>query len=284
MSDDSLENDLDEGPEGGGADPKVWLYPLLAELGVTRFEASLSGSGDSGEIDDVVWFRGDQVIVPVGKDSPVETPDSGVVLRWLVSEAAIVRRGDPLCEVDPVEVRLDLEACRDRLASLDGGTAGAPQGSHDERDALGLRIRALETRAAQTVLTAPADGYVNAFAPAAATTGFTRGETLLTLTPLTDIDTILSKLTVDDGSFGTKTFLSELHGTLDRDASAAGNWSDGEGGSVFSTYDLIPQPGRIRLVDADYTPGEEYGDDEEEEDWEPQFADPDEEAADDVEP
>ena len=63
---------------------------------------------------------------------------------------------------------------------------------------------------------------------------------------------------------------------------AAGNWYDNEGGSVSCSYDLNPELGRIRLIDADYSPGEEYGD-EEEEDWEPELAEPDEED-DDVEP
>lgn len=35
------------------ADPRIWLAPVLANLGVARFEADFSGSGDSGQMDEV---------------------------------------------------------------------------------------------------------------------------------------------------------------------------------------------------------------------------------------
>jgi len=43
-------------------DPKIWLYPFLADLGITRIEANMSGSGDSGDLDDVTWYQGDTVV------------------------------------------------------------------------------------------------------------------------------------------------------------------------------------------------------------------------------
>jgi hypothetical protein len=321
-------------------DLKDWLYPFLAELGITRIEASLSGSGDSGDIDDVTWFKGDLVITPEGEDVDIETPDSGAVLTWFVSGGAIVRMGDPLCEVDPVEARELLSLCREKISVLEeleqrqsqssvpneggpdtaevekaraalaerirwletrtkalstqikerdplllpDGDAPEETGIGRQREALEDQIPGLEERAALTLLTAPADGYVNTFDPSTATNGFRAGEVLFTLTPLSHIDTILSKMTLDDGSFSPKTFLDEVHTMLDKDASAAGNWYDGDGGSVFSTYDLDPELGRIRLIDADYTPGEDYGDDEEE-DWEPEFGETEEDEDDpDVEP
>ena len=42
--------------------PWIWLYPFLSHLRVTSFEANLSGGGDSGSIDDMTWFRGEQII------------------------------------------------------------------------------------------------------------------------------------------------------------------------------------------------------------------------------
>jgi len=42
--------------------PRIWLHPFLSQLGVTSFEANLSGGGDSGSIDDMTWFRGEQII------------------------------------------------------------------------------------------------------------------------------------------------------------------------------------------------------------------------------
>lgn len=158
-TDDDL-TDLDE------PNPKIWLYPFLADLGITRIEAYMSGSGDSGEINDVTYYRGEE--------------------------------------------------------------------------------------------TAPNE----------------------------EVDSVLDALTLDDGSASRVTFKDALYMIFETDGSAAGNWYDGDGGSVFSTYDLDPELGRIRLIEADYTPGEEYGDEEEEDDWEPELGDPDEEEDDDpdVEP
>lgn len=35
------------------ADPRTWLAPVLTNLGVASFEADFSGSGDSGQMDEV---------------------------------------------------------------------------------------------------------------------------------------------------------------------------------------------------------------------------------------
>ena len=277
--------DLDDEIDLSMPDPKIWLYPFLAELGVTRIEASMSGSGDSGDLDDVTWYRGDEMILPTGKEDPFEAPDTGIVTRWLVSEGDIVRAGDPLCEVDPVEARLELQLCRERLSALEQDD----KLKKDQRDAemgrLNQMITGLEDRVANTLMTAPADGYVNALDLAPVTFGFTRGDTLLILTPLTEIETILSKLTVDDGSTRHHNFLDEIQDMFKTDGNAAGNWYDGDGGGVFCTYELDPEAGVISLIDADYTPGEEY-DNDEDDDWEPEFGETEEEDPedDDVEP
>jgi len=145
--------------------PKIWLFPFLADLGITRIEAHMSGSGDSGDIDDVTYFRGDE---PAANE---------------------------------------------------------------------------------------------------------------------EVEELLGTLTLDDGSASRVTFKDALYGVFESDGNAAGNWYDNEGGSVFCSYDLDPSLGRIRLIDADYSPGEEYGD-EEEDDWEPEFGETEDEEPedDDVEP
>jgi len=51
--------DLDDEIDMNLPDPKIWLYPFLTDLGITGIEASMSGSGDSGDLDDVIWYRGD---------------------------------------------------------------------------------------------------------------------------------------------------------------------------------------------------------------------------------
>lgn len=140
-------------------DPKIWLYPFLADLGITRIEAFMSGSGDSGDIDDVSYFRGGKAV------------------------------------------------------------------SNDE------------------------------------------------------VEGVLCKLTVDTGDARPENFKDVLYGIFYKDGSAAGDWYNNEGGSVACSYDLDPSLGQICLIEADYSPGEEYGD-EEEDDWEPEP----EEADDDVEP
>ena len=38
-----------------------WLGPVLASHAITRFEAMMSGSGDSGDLDDIVYFGLDGV-------------------------------------------------------------------------------------------------------------------------------------------------------------------------------------------------------------------------------
>lgn len=43
-------------------DPKRWLAPFLQKLGVTEFEANLSGYGDSGEITDIAYMGEDEAI------------------------------------------------------------------------------------------------------------------------------------------------------------------------------------------------------------------------------
>jgi hypothetical protein len=348
---DLLDETDDDLPGLDEPSPKIWLYPFLAELGITRIEASMSGSGDSGDINDAVYYHGDEVISPEGRDVQLKTPDTGLVLTWFVSGGMIVREGDPICEVDPVEARELLSLCLEQISVLEeleqrqsqlsvleeleqrqsqlsvldeGGpdmaevekarTALAERirwletrtealstqikerdpgllpdqadpekpGIGRQREALEGQIPGLEQRAALTRLTAPADGFVNTFDPAAAMRGFRSGDMLLTLTPLSHIETILSKLTLDDGTTSRVTFKDVLYGVFETDGSAAGNWYDNEGGSVSCSYDLSPELGRIRLIDADYSPGEEYGD-EEEEDWEPELAEPEEED-DDVEP
>jgi len=159
---DLLDETDDDLPGLDEPSPKIWLYPFLAELGITRVEAFMSGSGDSGQIDDVTYYRGDETV------------------------------------------------------------------------------------------------------------------------PNEEVEGVLDALTLDDGTTSRVTFKDVLYGVFETDGSAAGNWYDNEGGSVSCSYDLNPELGRIRLIDADYSPGEEYGD-EEEEDWEPELAEPDEED-DDVEP
>jgi hypothetical protein len=145
--------------------PKIWLYPFLADLGITRIEAYMSGCGDSGEINDVTYYRGEE--------------------------------------------------------------------------------------------TAPNE----------------------------EVESVLDALTLDDGSASQVTFKDALYMIFETDGSAAGNWYDNEGGSVSCSYDLEPVRGRIRLIEADYTPGEEYGDEEENDDWEPDFGATDEEGEDDdIEP
>lgn len=142
--------------------PKVWLYPFLADLGITRIEANMSGGGDSGEIDDVTYYRGDEAV---------------------------------------------------------------------------------------------------------------RNE---------EVDGVLQNLTLDDGSTSGVTFKDVLETIFEKDGSSAGDWVNNEGGSAFCSYDLDPDLGRVRLINVEYTPGEEYGD-EEEDDYEPDPGEPDEEG-DDVEP
>lgn len=146
MSDiiDETDDDLTDLQE---PNPKIWLYPFLAELGITRIEAFMSGSGDSGDINDVTYYRGDQTV------------------------------------------------------------------SNEE------------------------------------------------------VESVLGALTLDDGTTSRETFKDVLYGVFEADGSAAGNWYDNEGGSVACSYDLNPELGRIRLIEAEYAPGEEYEDEEDE--WDP---------------
>ena len=282
---DETEDDLMDPEEPS---PKIWLYPFLADIGITRIEVFMSGSGDSGDINDVRYFRGEEIISPTLKNPPLWPPDSGVVLKWFVSEGMIVRAGDPICEVDPthakrdlVDAKRDLQGLLEKLAQLDESER-ENQDIKNYQDVLENRVRDLELRAQHTILTAPDDGCVNAFDTEQARKGYQKGERLLTLTPLTNIDTILEKFTIDDGTHNRVTFKDALYTLFETDGSAAGNWYDNEGGSVSCSYDLDPELGRIQLIDADYSPGEEYGD--EEEDWEPELGEAEDEADEDVEP
>lgn len=351
---DLLDETDDDLPGLDEPSPKIWLYPFLAELGITRIEASMSGGGDSGQINDVIYYQRDEVISPTGTDADFRSPDSGLVLTWFVTGGMIVRAGDPICEVDPVEARELLSLCREQILVLEEIELRQEQfsvmaeleqrqsqsavqdesgpGPSDvektkaalaeriswlesradslstqikERDPLCLpvedapekpdirrqremledQIPGLEQRAALTRLTASSDGFVNPFDPAVAMRGFRCAETLITLTPLSHVDEILSKMTLDDGTTSHVTFKDVLETMFENDGSSAGDWINNEGGSAFCSYDLSPELGRIRLIDVEYTPGEEY-DDEEEDDWEPELGDPDEEDEDDpdVEP
>lgn len=153
---DETDDDLSDPAEPS---PKSWLYPFLAELGITRIEASMSGGGDSGQIDDVTYYRGDETV------------------------------------------------------------------------------------------------------------------------PNEEVEGFLASLTLDDGSSSGVTFKDVLETMFENDGSSAGDWINNEGGSAFCSYDLSPELGRIRLVDVEYTPGEEYED--ENDDWDPDGPD---EQDDDVEP
>lgn len=260
----------------------IWLYPVLKQFGIVRIEAYMSGSGDSGDIDDIIWFREEKPVESTGMDAALKTLDTGSVVKWLVSEGDIVQVGDQICEVDPAEARLELAACLDNLATIEARIAATPEAGVDDALEESRRISELEKRASQTILTADIAGYVNAFDPESAMNGYAAGETILNITPLTNIEDILKKLTIDDGSLVDATFLDALHTMLSDDASAAGNWYDNEGGSVFSSYNVDPEFGMINLIVCDYTPGEDYDHDEEPD--EDDYDEDPEEDEDDLEP
>lgn len=259
----------------------IWLYPVLKQFGIVKIEAYMSGSGDSGDIDDIIWFRDEKPVESTGMDAALKTLDTGSVVKWLVSEGDIVQVGDPICEVDPAEARLELAACLDNLATIEAWIAATPEAGVDDAQALSRRISELEERASHTILTADVAGYVNAFDPESAMSGYDVGETILNITPLANIEDILKKLTIDDGSHASATFLDALHTMLSDDASDQGNWYDNEGGSVFSSYNVDPEFGMINLIVCDYTPGEGYDDEEPDED---DFDEDPEEDEDDLEP
>jgi hypothetical protein len=109
-----------------------------------------------------------------------------------------------------------------------------------------------------------------------------RGDTLI---PNEEVEGVLTGLTVDDGSTRHHNFLDVARDMFTSDGSKAGNWYDGEGGSALCRYELDPEAGVINLLETEYAPGEEY-DNDEDDDWEPEFGETDEEELedDDVEP
>jgi hypothetical protein len=54
-----------------------WLAPLLAQMDITRFEASFSGGGDEGGLDDVLFYKSDATMA---SSEEVKTLLSGIAL------------------------------------------------------------------------------------------------------------------------------------------------------------------------------------------------------------
>lgn len=55
----------------------LWLAPLLSQMGISRFEASFSGGGDEGGLDDVIFYKSDATMA---SSEEVKTLLSGIAL------------------------------------------------------------------------------------------------------------------------------------------------------------------------------------------------------------
>jgi hypothetical protein len=304
--------------------PKIWLAPFLSQCGVTRLEANLSGGGDSGAIDDVTYFNGDEHIQQADKVISVNGQIGVAILAFHAPPGTFVKAGEPLFEVDQVRARRELkaaeeavdamkreaaevqafsEAAASRLAEIDASLVTAEDVENLNREAAELQafsaaaasrlseietsvtaellnINELSKETLNTTVRADIEGFVTWANAELIGSELEENKETIRIAPLNEINLILSHLTIDDGAFRSDSFLDALHVMIETDAADAGNYYDNEGGSVFCSYDLDPEIGRIRLIDADYTPGEEYGD-EEEDDWEPDLGETEDEELED---
>ena len=69
------------------------------------------------ELDNVT--RGEGRIVSSLQNQLVQASEGGVILRRFVSENSVVETGDPLFEIDPIEVQSELDRLNKRLSSLE---------------------------------------------------------------------------------------------------------------------------------------------------------------------
>jgi hypothetical protein len=225
---------------------EVWLYPVLSKLGVTGLEANLSGGGDSGSIDDVTFFKGDasEYVQQKNEQDSVEAEAGVNITKFHVSPGTFVEAGDPLFETALNEAR---------------GSDGK-----------------------NTEVRAEKDGFVTWTNPGLIGSELEEAQEAIRIAPLSEIELILSHMTIDDGTKADHTFWTALEEMIEREAVSIGNFYDNEGGSVWLKYALNPEKAEIEVEESSFVENEPEYDDEDEE-WDP-FAEDEEEDHDDIEP
>lgn len=61
-----------------GGTTRTWMAPVLNKLGVTSFTASLSGGGDSGQLDDLFFYKGEELVDDAVRDILQKLTTTGI--------------------------------------------------------------------------------------------------------------------------------------------------------------------------------------------------------------
>lgn len=209
----------------------VWLYPVLSRLGVTGLEANLSGGGDSGSIDDITFFKGDEYVQKTNEQDSVDAEAGVNITKFHVSPGTFVEAGDPLFETALNEAR---------------GSDGK-----------------------NTEVRAEKDGFVTWTNTDLIGSELEEVQEAVQIAPLSEIELILSHLTIDDGTKRDHTFWTALEEMIEREAIDLGNFYDNEGGSVWLKYALNPENAEIEVEESSFVENEpeyDYEDEDEEDD------------------
>ena len=316
----------------------VWLYPVLSKLGVTGFESNLSGSGDSGSIDDITFLKGDEYVQETNEQDSGDADVGVAIKRFHAPPGTVVKEGDPLFEINPVRVLRDLKTAQDlvedlrrekadlrepreaaetllseietalesvRAGSNDHGTDARNDGEQVQNGrkpvadedtikaleldaekirqasaAAGARISEIEAsveaelgrianRSAEAMYTevrAEKDGFVTWTNTDLIGAELEEVQEAVQIAPLSEIELILSHLTIDDGTKRDQTFWIALEEMIEREAISLGNFYDNEGGSVWLKYALNPENAEIEVEESSFVENEPEYDYEDEED------------------
>ena len=90
-----------ENKSTGAGSSSVLLFVILVLIAIIAYWAAIT------ELDKVI--RGDGKTVSDGENQLVQTAESGVIINRFVEEGDIVRKGDVLFNIDPIDARTEYE-------------------------------------------------------------------------------------------------------------------------------------------------------------------------------
>jgi len=100
-----------ENKSTGAGSSSVLLFVILVLIAIIVYWASIT------ELDKVI--RGDGKTVSDGENQLVQTAESGVIINRFVEEGDIVRKGDVLFNIDPIDARTEYEQALEKKLRLE---------------------------------------------------------------------------------------------------------------------------------------------------------------------
>ena len=100
-----------ENKSTGAGSSSVLLFVILVLIAIIAYWAAIT------ELDKVI--RGDGKTVSDGENQLVQTAESGVIINRFVEEGDIVKKGDILFNIDPIDARTEYEQALEKKLRLE---------------------------------------------------------------------------------------------------------------------------------------------------------------------